>query len=460
MYAVVLCGGSGTRLWPLSRKNFPKQFLKLYSDKSLLQETFSRFKKIVPVENIVFVTNRDNYFNVLNQIKEMENDFDGNNILVEPASLNTAPAVAYAVKFIRAKRRASMNEIIVVSPADHYIESEKKFFSVVGDVFADIEDNIGTIGIVPTSAETGYGYIKKGRAFGTFFATEEFKEKPNRATAEKYLDSGEYVWNSGIYVFKMKTIARAFEKHAPEIYSALTRRMDDFLKDFSALPAVSLDVAISEKSEKMVVFPGDFGWSDIGSFDSLAEVLKNKDKNSKHVAVDSKNIFIHSSGDRLIATLGVEDLVIVENNDSILVQKKGRSEGMREVMKLLERENRKEANHSLIVHRPWGRFEILIEQAAYKVKKITVYPGSKLSLQSHFHRVEHWVVVRGVAKIINGDRSVYLRENESTFIPSMTKHRLENPGLTDLEIIEVQTGIYTGEDDIVRHDDDYDRVVG
>ncbi|MEK7097298.1 MAG: cupin domain-containing protein, partial [Patescibacteria group bacterium] len=231
-----------------------------------------------------------------------------------------------------------------------------------------------------------------------------------------------------------------------------------FLEKFKSLPSISIDFAISEKSDKVVVFEGDFGWSDIGSFDGLAEILSGKDENSRHIGIDSKNIFIHSTNNRLITTIGVEDLIVVENNDSILIQKRGRSEDVKKIVRHLKDNKFREIDHNLIVYRPWGKYEVLIDSPAHKVKKITVYPGAKLSLQAHYHRAEHWVVVRGSAKIINGENELSLRENESSYIPAMTKHRLENPGKVDLEIIEVQTGNYLEEDDIIRYDDEYKRM--
>jgi mannose-1-phosphate guanylyltransferase/mannose-6-phosphate isomerase len=489
MYSIILCGGAGTRLWPLSRKNFPKQFLNLLSDKSLLQETFLRLRKITPSENIILVTNQENFFNVFNQVKEVEKDFNKSQILTEPESLNTLPAITCAIKYLVEVKRADLNSPIIVSPSDSYIKEPDiypppfrtphpfaeglqngiygagsntqpqrrgVYLNLLESAAASIGDNIGTIGIIPAKPETGYGYIKKGERNGSYFKIEKFVEKPDKETALEYISSGQYVWNSGVYIFKIKTFVGELKKYAPEIYSLLVQPLNIFIEKFSELPKVSIDVGIAEKSARMVVFEGDFGWSDIGSFDSLAEIAGN-DLKTKHINIDSKNIFIHSANNRLVATLGVEDLIVVENNDCILVQKKGRSEDIRKIVEYLNENNYKEAEHNLIVHRPWGRYEILIEEPGYKVKKIMVYPGARLSLQSHFHRVEHWVVVRGTAKIINGEEEIFLRENESTFIPAMARHRLENTGKINLEIIEVQTGHYIKEDDIIRYDDVYGR---
>jgi mannose-1-phosphate guanylyltransferase/mannose-6-phosphate isomerase len=453
-----LCGGSGTRLWPSSRKNFPKQFLSFFNNHSLLQETFSRVNDIMPKENIFLVTNRENVFNVLHQIHEIEPDFDKQQILIEPASLNTAPAITYAIKHLAQKVGVNFETPVIFLPADHYIADRENFLSVVKNAMAKVGNFIGTIGITPTKAETNYGYIKKGEKSGEYYNVEAFKEKPNLETATEYLAHGGYLWNSGIYFFKIRTFADELKKHSPEMHNLLKQNFDIFLEQFINLPSISFDYAISEKSDRVVVFEGDFGWSDIGSFDGLADIFgEQMSKNPRHINIDSKNIFIYSPTDRLIATLGVEDLIIVENRDSILVHKRGRGEEVKKIVDHLSKNRLKELEHNLLVHRPWGKYEILIEDKAHQVKKIVVYPGAKLSLQSHYHRVEHWVVVKGLAKIVLGDEEILLRENESTFIPALTRHRLENPGKINLEIIEVQTGSYLGEDDIQRYEDVYNR---
>ncbi len=473
MQSVILCGGSGSRLWPLSRKNYPKQFLNLYSDKSLLQETFLRMRLVMPAQNIYFVTNKDNYYNVLNQIKEINPTFKEENIILEPMARNTLPAIALAVKYLREKVKIPADEHILFAPSDHYILDGAGFAKVLRKMGKLVSNNIGTIGIIPTKPETGYGYIEKSFAVdpvsrhgmtvrgggGSFFKVISFKEKPNKEVAEKYIESGKYLWNSGMYMFNAKTFGVALKKHVPEISKVYGEKYDDFLKHFSELPKVSIDNGISEKSDKVVVFEGDFGWNDIGSFDSMADsALKNKKHSPRHVSVDSKNIFVHTTSNRLVATLGVEDLVIIENSDSILIHKKGRSEDVKKLLAHLEEKKYPEVEHNIIVHRPWGRYEVLMDTPFYKVKKILVYPGAKLSLQSHEHRSEHWVVVDGLAGATNGEEYVVLNKNESTYIPARAKHRLEIPGTINLEIIEVQLGVYLGEDDIKRFDDIYRRL--
>lgn len=450
MYSVILCGGSGTRLWPLSRKDYPKQFLSLYSDKSLLQETFLRMLKVLPAQNILLVSNEKNFFNVYNQIKDICADFNKEQILIEPESLNTAPAIAYAIKHLNDELKIEKNAPVIILPADHHIGKKKEYQVLVKKAFKEIGDNIGTIGITPTKPETGYGYIKKGKKLNGFFKVDEFKEKPDRKTAQRYLKSGKYVWNSGMYIFNYQTFLAEIEKHAPEIAQAMKKDLSKFLKDFKKLPSISIDYALSEKSDRVVVFEGEFGWSDIGSFDSLADVLLNKkDKDNRHVKIDSVNTFIHSETDKLIATIGVNDLIIVENNDSILIQKRGESERVKEIVAFLKDKKLKEIENNVILHRPWGKYEVLINGSHHGVRKLTIYPGESLSLQMHKKRAEHWVIIKGVAKVIKNKEEIILKSNESIFIPPSTRHRLSNPGDVSLEIIEVQTGSYLGDDDII-----------
>lgn len=459
MHCVILCGGSGTRLWPLSRKNFPKQFLSLYSDKSLLQETYLRMRALLPADRIHFVTNEENHFNVVNQVRDVEGDYLASRVIVEPASRNTAPAIALAVKYLLEKAGASPDEPVVFLPADHYIRNTAAYLKLIETATAAVGANIGTIGVTPTKAETGYGYIRKGAREGQYTRVLAFKEKPDAATAEGYLASGQYVWNSGMYIFTPRAFIEEARQHAPVLHRHLSRPWDEFVAGFAALPADAIDTAISEKSANVVLFEAEFGWNDIGSFDSLAEILEQAPSgSSRHIAVDSHNVFVHSPNNKLVATLGVDDIIVVENNDSILIQKRGRSEDVKRIVRQLEDHKYPEIEHNLVVHRPWGKFEVLIEHPNHKVKKITVYPGARLSLQSHLHRAEHWIVVRGTATVTIGERVQTLQPNQSTFIPAQTQHRLENPGRMNLELIEVQTGDYLGEDDIQRYTDDYQRA--
>jgi len=450
MYSIILCGGSGTRLWPLSRKNYPKQFLSLYSDKSLLQETFLRMAKIMPAKNILLVSNEKNFFNVYNQIRDIYEDFSKDQVLVEPASLNTAPAIAYAMKYLNDILKVEESAPVIILPADHHISKKREYQKLVKNALREVGNNIGTIGITPTKPETGYGYIKRGRKIDGLFKVDEFKEKPDKKTAQAYLKSGKYSWNSGMYIFNYQTFLGEIQKYSPEIAKSMEKKMPEFLKNFTKLPSISIDYALSEKSNKVVVFEGEFGWSDIGSFDSLADILAHKkDKDKCHVKIDSDNTFIHSETNKLIATIGVKDLIIIENNDSILIQKRGESERVREVVEYLKSNGLKEINNNIIVHRPWGKYEVLINGNHHIVRKLIVYPGESLNLQMHHRRIEHWVVIKGVARVIRGKEEVIIGRDEGIFIPKKTQHQLSNPGKTNLEMIEIQAGDYLGDDDII-----------
>ena len=457
-YSIILCGGSGKRLWPLSRENYSKQFLKLYGENSLLQETFLRIKKIVPQKNILLVTTRNNYFNVLNQIREIEKDFSEDRIVVEPEARNTAPAVALAVRYLMEKVKANPFSPILIAYADHYMKDVRGYVKAAQNALENVGDNLGTIGIKPTSPHTGFGYIKKGESLGGYFQVVEFKEKPDKPTARKYLNSGDYLWNSGIYLFNAQVFQEEISQHAPEIDEILRRGFEYTQNHYAQMPNISIDYALSEKSQRMIVFEGDFNWSDIGSYDNLAEIIPEQRKQlSRQIGINSKNVFAYSENGKLIATIGIEDVNIIESADSILVQKKGTGEQTKELVKKLKEEGYKEVEHNIFSHRPWGMYQILIDIPGYKVKKIVVYPGNILSLQSHYHRAEHWIVTKGVAQVTRNDEQLLLKENESVFIPPMVKHRMENPGKINLEIIEVQTGSYLGEDDIIRFEDKYNR---
>lgn len=462
MKGVILCGGSGTRLWPLSRKNFPKQFLKLYSDKSLLQETFMRMQKVMPANDIYLVTNQENYFNVFNQIREIYPEMSKEQIIIEPISLNTAPAILLAVKYLSSQIKVDKNDPLIFLPADHYIGMPEKFVKTVKSALENVADNVGTLGITPTGPETGFGYIEKGVCKGNYNIVKSFKEKPNRAMAEKYLASGRYVWNSGMYLFNTKTFVGELEKHAPKLFEHYKKTYENFLGDFGQLEPEPIDTAISEKSDTVIVFEGNFDWSDIGSFDVLSKIAaKNNAISTKHVFVDSNNVYAHSESGKMIATLGVDDVIVIESNDVVFVQKRGKSEDVKKVVNYLKQNDCREVEHNIVVYRPWGKYEVLVGDAStHKVKKLTVFPGASLSLQSHENRSEHWVVVKGTAKVVNGENLLTLHENESTYIPAKTLHQLSNPSPESLEIIEVQTGNYLGEDDIVRYKDEYDRPNG
>jgi mannose-1-phosphate guanylyltransferase/mannose-6-phosphate isomerase len=441
MYSVILCGGSGTRLWPFSRKNFAKQFLSFYGDQSLLQEAYSRIHEIMPKERIFFVTNQDNYFNVFNQIKEIEPGFRREQIIIEPASMSTAPAIALAVKHLLEIEKIADDAPIIFLYSDHYISNRISFLAKVKQIFKEVGDHVGTLGITPTRPETGYGYIKKGERLNGLYKVAEFKEKPDRETAEKYLASGEYVWNSGMYIFNARTFERELSRHAPAIHDLYEKGLESFRDDFKKLPSISIDYAISEKSDQVVVLEGEFGWKDIGSFDGLAEIYEQEgiEHQPRHVSIDSKNIFVYSASDRLIATIGVEDLVIVENRDSILVQKRGRGEDVKKIVERLKAGNYPELEHQLLVHHPWGKAEVLFYDKERCVKKLTIYPDAVLETEADQPENKNLVVMSGRAEVSDGDKLKVLEQNDSLKALEKTKYRIQNTEKYNLELIEVKT---------------------
>lgn len=411
----------------------------------------------MPTSHIFVVTGKDGYFDVLRQLKEVDEYFDAKQILVEPVALNTAPAITYAIKHLVEIAQVPLTTPVIIAPSDHYIADSGTYTKIVQDFALTIGPHIGTIGITPTKPETGYGYIKKGDFLKPYHAVIEFKEKPSQETAKSYIDSGKYVWNSGMYLFAIETFIEELKKHAPTIHTHFEKDMKTFLSDFSLMPSISIDYAISEKSDRVVVYEGDFGWNDIGSFDSLAD-LQDRKEDVKHINIDSHNIFIHNGNDKVIATIGVDDLNIIDTKDGLLIKKRGTGEDVKKVVEKMKELNMKEVDHSMLGYRPWGKYEVLVDQPNHKVKKIVVYPGGRLSLQSHGKRSEHWIIVKGTAGVTHGENYRILFENESVHIPVNTKHRLENKGEGLLEVIEVQTGDYFGEDDVVRFDDEYGRV--
>lgn len=336
MYSVILCGGSGTRLWPMSRKNLPKQFLKLYGDQSLLQGTFKRIRKILPSDHIFFVTNKENASYVLHQIRKSDRKFQEKNIIIEPSARNTAPAIALAMKYLTEKVKIDASENVVFLPSDHYVGDESAYLDLMRSIAEMKTDTIGTIGIIPTKPETGYGYIRRGKkSVQDIFPVLEFKEKPDLKTAKKYLTSGKYLWNSGMYFFNARTFFQELTLCAPEIASFFETSYASVLKRYKSIPSVSIDYALSEKSKKVVTIAGDFGWSDIGSFDSLADIFGHNSA-LRHIGIDSKNVFTYSTENRLITTIGVEDLIIVETKGSILVCKRGRAEDVKKIVEKLK----------------------------------------------------------------------------------------------------------------------------
>jgi mannose-1-phosphate guanylyltransferase/mannose-6-phosphate isomerase len=468
--AIILAGGSGERLWPLSRKNYPKQFLKLNGDKSLLQQTAERLLCAVSAEDIIVLTNNTYKFHVLSDLNSLpatNHRVSDVHIILEPASRNTAPAIALGVKYCMEKLGCKKDEVIFLSPSDHVIKPADKFaeYMMLADEIAR-EGYIVTFGVRPDKPETGYGYIKFSRQHTTaggknFFQAEQFTEKPDSETAKRYVHDGAYFWNSGMFAFSIGTIIEELNSYAPEIGRMIDLSFEEMLLGFSRMPDISVDYSVMEKSNRVVVLPFDLYWNDIGSWDSLYDVLdKDENGNIKRgdvLTINTRGTLILGSK-RHIATIGLENCLVVETDDAVLVAKKGEAQRVKDIVNKLKEDSRTEAEDHVTTYRPWGSYTILEKGYRYKIKRIVINPNEKLSLQMHYHRSEHWVVVKGCAKVTIGDKEMFIHENESAYVPKSTLHRLENHGKVPLEIIEVQNGEYMGEDDIIRYEDIYDRI--
>jgi len=462
--AVIMAGGSGTRLWPLSRAAHPKQFLAVHGDDTMLQATFKRLDGL-DIQSSVTICNEEHRFFVAEQLREIDRL---GSIILEPVGRNTAPAIALAAL----SSPEGEDPLLLVLAADHVIQNEAAFTKTVMDAIPLAETGkLVTFGIVAHEPNTGYGYIKKGESQGPGFSVDAFVEKPPIEVAKEYLESGDYFWNSGMFLFKASRYLEELKKYRPDIYEACQLSMDGTTKDndflrinqaaFSACPSDSIDYAVMEKTDDAVVVPMDAGWSDIGSWSSLWDI-SDKDGNGNAAYGDvmlheSHNSYIRTDG-KLVVAIGVDDLVIVSTKDALVVAHKDSVHNVKVIAEKLKSESRTEWEQHREVYRPWGKYDSIDNGERYQAKRITVKPGAKLSVQMHHHRAEHWVVVSGTAKVTNGEKTFILSENESTYIPVGVIHALENPGKVPLEMIEVQSGSYLGEDDIVRLDDIYGRV--
>ncbi|OJU81054.1 MAG: mannose-1-phosphate guanylyltransferase/mannose-6-phosphate isomerase [Chlamydia sp. 32-24] len=465
---VILAGGGGERLWPLSRLTYPKQFIPILSDKSLLQESILRIKKIPEVTNPIIICPQSHRYTLLDQLEKIE--VNPLKILLEPEGRNTASAIALAALY---SLKVYKNPTLLILPIDHFISNPEEFTQLVSKaVTLANKGKIVTFGIKPTYPETGYGYIKTGKKGNTsYFPVEKFIEKPSIEHASKYIKQKNYFWNSGIYLFTSKEYIKELKKYALSIFTACNNTLNDseekdniitLNKDlFHNSPNISIDYAILEKTKDIYLFPLKSAWSDIGNWHNIWKLSKKDQTNNviqgKVVSLQTSNSFIHSES-RLIVTLGIDNLVIVETNDALLVMHKDHAQDLKKIVNLLKQEKHTEATEHRLVYRPWGSYELIEKSKRYQVKHITVKPGATLSLQLHYHRSEHWVVVSGTAKVTCGNEIFLITENQSTYIPVGVQHRLENPGKTPLHLIEVQIGSYLNEDDIVRLADVYNRL--
>lgn len=462
MKVIILAGGSGTRLWPLSRRTQPKQFLNRFDGESLLRKAMRRALAVSDPSGIVVVTNREYEFQVRNHAREEHVDLMGQ-VVLEPAARNTAPAIALGMRWLAEHGGLAPDDVVLVMASDHLIRPEAAFVTTA-KIAANLagQGNIVTFGIPPVRPETGYGYIHHEKKLSDGgYPVIQFVEKPDAKTAERYVASGDYLWNSGMFLFTPGAMRREFKRQIPELDGALDGGLDDFVRDFENLPKISIDFGVMEKAEGVMVVPVSFQWSDVGSWDSFYDVLA-KDTNSNVLTgdvlpVDTENTLVLGN-QRLIATVGLENMLIVETPDAILVARQGDAQKVKTVVETLEAEGRSEIEEHVTIDRPWGSYTVLDEKEGSKIKRIVVQPGEKLSLQRHQHRSEHWVVTRGTARVTVGETVSTIEVNESIFVPKQTLHRLENPGTDLLEIVEVQVGDYVGEDDIERFDDIYGRT--
>lgn len=467
---VILSGGIGSRLWPLSREYYPKQLLALVGDNTLLQDTSLRLTGLPQLDKPIIVCNETHRFLVAEQLRQIGQLT--RRIILEPVGRNTAPAVAIAAFEALSNDK---NAILLILPADHIIQQADAFREAVNEGYPLAQEGrLVTFGIVPSHPETGYGYIKTQDVMlpdTEAFKVAQFVEKPDLTTAQHYVQSGDYYWNSGMFMFKAERFLQELQKFNPDMYGACHQAIDNAIEDidflrldeaaFKLSPSDSIDYAVMEKTDDAVVIPLNAGWNDVGSWSSLWEISQqNEQGNVLHgdiLTQDVKNCYLRSEY-RLVAAIGLEDHVVIETADAVLVSHRDKVQDVKKIVNLLKQQNREEVNLHRRVHRPWGTYENIDVESRFQVKRIMVNPGACMSLQMHYHRSEHWVVVKGTAKVTCGDEVFIVTENQSTYIPLGTKHRLENPGKVPLEIIEIQSGSYLGEDDIVRFDDDYGRI--
>ncbi len=464
-YAVILAGGVGSRFWPFSRELEPKQFMKIIGETSLLQATVERVKGQVCPKNIFIITNNIYFYEVKAQVAKFR--IPDENIILEPQAKNTAPAVGLCARLIS---RVDKDAVLIVLPSDHYIRKLGNFKSTLKEATACAKDNLlVTIGIKPTAPSTGYGYIETGDRFqvlGSRFSAcrvKKFLEKPTLDKAKKYFKDKSYYWNSGMFIWKATVFLEEVKKYLPKLYANL--QMINFVNDISKIwpriDSVSVDYGIMERSKRIALIPSNFYWTDLGSWDALAQILPKDKKgniaNGDTLNLDSQGVCVFARGNRLISTIGIKDTVIADTPDALLVCDRNKTQAVKQLVGMMKSKNRKERLAHLTERRPWGSFTILQEGACFKIKLIEIAPHKRLSLQRHKSRAEHWVVVTGLARVTSGKKISLVESNQSIYIPRGVKHRLENPTGEPVRIVEVQTGAYLEEDDIERFEDDFKR---
>ncbi|WP_459706455.1 mannose-1-phosphate guanylyltransferase/mannose-6-phosphate isomerase [Paraburkholderia sp. 2C] len=469
LITTILCGGAGSRLWPVSRELHPKPFIRLEDGQSLLQKAFLRGAQLPGVAEILTVTNRELLFKTQDEFREVNTADLPTSFVLEPCGRNTAAAIAIAV--LQVIKRYGPDALMLVLAADHLITDQAAFETAVAKASElAAAGKLVTFGIEPNAPETGYGYIEaKGNE------VLRFVEKPSLEKAQEYLASGRFLWNSGIFCFTAGTMLKQLELHCPDVFAAtaacaeLSReaqgngftQLELDNKSFQTVPDVSIDYAVMEKSDRIAVVPCSIGWTDIGSWTALGNLVQADESGNRilgdALAYNTHNCIIQST-DRLVGAVGVDDLIVVDTPDAVLIAKKSSAQDVKHIYAQLKATGHEAHKIHRTVHRPWGTYTVLEEGNGFKIKRIEVKPGASLSLQMHHHRSEHWIVVRGMAKVVNGDAELFVNTNESTYIPAGHKHRLENPGILSLVMIEVQSGAYLGEDDIVRFDDIYGRA--
>ena len=450
MKVIILAGGGGTRLFPLSRDCYPKQFLHVIGDKSLLAQTIERFLGLVEARDIIIVTNERYIFHVQAELKTI--NAQKAHIITEPMGKNTAPAIALAQSYCQDVLQCDDDEILFVSPSDHLIKPIDAFQDLIKNAQDVAKDNIITLGIKPTKPEIGYGYIEAEKNNNLAKKVISFKEKPDLATAQEYISSGNYYWNGGMFMFSIATMQAELTKYMPSIIDITQNGYQYTVDNFVDMPDISIDYAVAEKSQKMMMIPMEnIYWNDIGSFDAIAEVLSDKEKNvfKGDILAENCTDTMIIGDNRLIAGIDLENLMIIDTPDALLVAKKGESQKVKNIVNKLKQNKRKEAKENVTMYRSWGKYTLLTESKGYRVRKIEMDPGASLTMQMHYHRSEHWTVISGTGKTIINDRESIFTENQSTYIPMGVKHKLSNPGKIPLIIIEVQSGKYINDDDIV-----------